>query len=341
MNTHKVTKNAAQLRALTTLDPDEFDRLLKPFKREFRRHRKMYKIKGKRRRTPLSSKRLENPTKYLPTGRDRLLFILLALKTDAIQQHLAATFEMKQTTVSQWYNFLLPVLDKALKKLGCKPARNLDELVAALRESEDKDPFSKHKNGPDDTKADASLHMDVTGRQIPRNTDSEAQKNDYSGKFSHHAVKNTIICDDHQRIVYLGPTWRGAIHDKRMADEELPDLGLLGKYDLWLTLDSGYLGYVPEGVNVLESQRARRGHPLEKWQIEMNKWVGSVRIIVEHAIGAIKRMNKASRIRTFKRERADVIMQIAAGLHNLRVACRKSTYQNSYARTRARLKPFG
>ena len=65
---------------------------------------------------------------------------------------------------------------------------------------------------------------DVTGRQIPRNTDSEAQKKDYSGKFTCHAVKNTVICNEGQRVVYLGPTWRGAIHDKKMAEEELPDL---------------------------------------------------------------------------------------------------------------------
>ena len=73
----------------------------------------------------------------------------------------------------------------------------------------------------------------------------------------------------------------------------------------------------------------------------MNQWVGSIRIIVEHAIGALKRIKKADRIRTFKLQSADLIMQIAAGLHNLRVDCQQDTYLNSSARTRARLMPFG
>ncbi len=50
------------------------------------------------------------------------------------------------------------------------------------------------------------------------------------------------MCLPSQRIVYLGIAWRGVIHDKRMADKELPTLESLDDSDLWLILDAGYTG---------------------------------------------------------------------------------------------------
>lgn len=72
----------------------------------------------------------------------------------------------------------------------------------------------------------------------------------------------------------------------------------------------------------------------------MNRWIGSVRIVVEHAIGAVKRLAKATRMRMLSIGRADRLMQVAASLHNYRVACRADQYGVSYARTQARLQPF-
>ncbi len=354
MNTLKSIADPAQLKALTSLTPPEFNRLLGCFEDAFRRKFKMYQVDGKRRRKPLSAQRLANPSTKLPTKQDRLLFILLALKTDAIQQHLAATFGMTQTAVSKWYRFLLPVLDKALGDLGCRPARTLCELSAQLHHTnvleapsgansndEEAPSLEQHNHAEQPTNKELSLHLDVTERRMPRNTDYEAQKKDYNGKFKHHAVKNAVMCSPSQRIVYLGPTWRGAMHDKRMADEELPTLESLDDLDLWLTLDAGYTGYEPDGVWKAACMRASRGNPLKRWQKNYNKWVSSMRIVVEHAIGGIKRMAKATRLRTSDIEHADQVMQLAADLHNYRVAMRPETYRNSHVRTQARLHPFG
>lgn len=360
MNIESTLANPTRLRALTTLEPTEFVALRKPFERAFLQARKMYRLNGKRRRKPLSPKRLESPTKTLPTIEHKLLFILMALKTDAIQHQLGVSFDLSQTTVSKWYRYLLPVLDKTLKRLGHQPARSLEGLAAELRStSQDDDQPGEGGGGlrfrpqrsVDETAArsaeaqeaeqvQTSLHLDVTVRAVPRNHDARAQRHDYDGKSGQHVVKNSVICDAGQRICYLGPTWRGAIHDKRMADEELPDLSILKPWDLWLTLDSGYLAYQPKGVHLLSTQRARRNRPLAEWQKEMNRWVGSVRIVVEHAIGGMKRLAKATRARVHDLAQADVIMQIAAGLQNLRVASRQKNYAVSHARTNARLHPF-
>ena len=355
MNIHDILQDPAQLKALTTLDPAEFRNLVRPFDRAFVQRRKMYSITGKRRRIPASRVRLSKPTKVLPTREERLLFILLSLKTDAIQQHLALTFGLKQTTVSKWQRFLEPVLDKTLRRLGHRPARTLDELVAQLNARHHADERSGAPGDGDGGDGDGgdgdgddyganraaeSLHIDATTRSVPRSGDAAAQRYDYSGKAHAHVVKNTVVCAADQRIVYLGPTWRGAMHDKRMADEELPDLCAVAPLGLWLSMDSGYLGYRPAGVHLLATQRARRNRPLTDVHKEMNRWIGSVRIVVEHAIGGIKRLVKATRMRVLSVTRADQLMQLAASLHNYRVECRTHQYAISRARTNVRLQPF-
>ena len=349
MNIQNILRDPAQLKALTTLEPAEFRELVRPFDRAFVQRRKMYSLTGERRRRPASRVRLSKPTKVLPTREERLLFILVSLKTDATQQHLALTFDLKQTTVSKWQRFLEPVLDKALHRLGHRPARTLDELVAQLHarhraderaRAPDDDGHDGHDGDHGANRAAASLHVDVTTRSVPRSGDAAAQRHDYCGKARTHVIKNTVACAADQRVAYLGPSWRGAIHDKRMADEELPDLSAVAPLGLWLSVDSGYLGYRPAGVHLLATQRARRNRPLTSMQKEMNEWIGSVRIVVEHAIGGIKRLAKATRMRVQSVTRADQLMQLAASLHNYRVKCRPHRYAVSRARTNARLQPF-
>lgn len=65
------------------------------------------------------------------------------------------------------------------------------------------------------------LYLDATEHPTGRNTDYKAQKHDYSGKQKQHTAKNSVLCDEYQFIHFLGFTWRGAIPDKAMAEQEL------------------------------------------------------------------------------------------------------------------------
>ena len=87
--------------------------------------------------------------------------------------------------------------------------------------------------------------------------------------------------------------------------------------------------------------RASLGYPLKRWQNHYNKWGSSMRNVVKHAIGGIKRMAKARRSRTSSIKHADLVIQLAAGLHDLRVAMRPETFRNSHVRTQAPLHPLG
>ena len=61
-----------------------------------------------------------------------------------------------------------------------------------------------------------------------------------------------MVCDEFQFIHFAGFTYRGAISDKAMIEEELPDFKGLEHPFLPLTKDKGYQGYNPEGVYIFE-----------------------------------------------------------------------------------------
>jgi hypothetical protein len=72
----------------------------------------------------------------LPTPEDRLLFILVYLKTYALQVVHGRLFGMVQGKANQWIHALVPVLLTALRALGDAPARSLSALAQRLGVSE-------------------------------------------------------------------------------------------------------------------------------------------------------------------------------------------------------------
>ena len=72
----------------------------------------------------------------LPTPEDRLLFILVYLKTYILQVVQGRLFGMVQGKANQWIHVLLPALLAALRTLGDAPARSLTALAQRLGVSE-------------------------------------------------------------------------------------------------------------------------------------------------------------------------------------------------------------
>src|SRR5439155_14923698 len=71
-----------------------------------------------------------------PTPEDRLLFILVYLKTYALQVMQGRLFGMVQSKANRWIHILLPALLAALRALGDAPARSLSALAQRLGVSE-------------------------------------------------------------------------------------------------------------------------------------------------------------------------------------------------------------
>src|SRR5947208_9971245 len=117
----------------TRLTLDEFQQLVPPFETAFHARMAAWRMDGK----PRTARRF---TVYkncpLLTPEDRLLFILVYLKTYALQVVHGRLFGMVQGKANQWIHVLLPVLLAALRTLGDAPARSLSALAQRLGISE-------------------------------------------------------------------------------------------------------------------------------------------------------------------------------------------------------------
>jgi Helix-turn-helix of DDE superfamily endonuclease len=117
----------------TSLTLDEFQQLVPPFEAAFHARMAAWRMDGK----PRTARRF---TVYkncpLPTPEDRLLFILVYLKTYTLQVVHGRLFGMVQGKANQWIHVLLPALLTALRTLGDAPARSLTALAQRLGVSE-------------------------------------------------------------------------------------------------------------------------------------------------------------------------------------------------------------
>jgi hypothetical protein len=114
---------------LTSLTVDEFRQLVAPFEAAFQAHMASWRLDGQ----PRTARRY---TTYqncpLPTPEDRLLFILVYLKTYPLQVVQGRLFGMGQSKAHQWIHVLLVVLRATLRALGDAPSRSVTALATRL-----------------------------------------------------------------------------------------------------------------------------------------------------------------------------------------------------------------
>jgi hypothetical protein len=117
----------------TSLTLEEFQTLVPPFEAAFQAHMAAWRLDGK----PRTARRfMVYKNCPLPTPEDRLFFILVYLKTYALQVVQGRLFGMGQSKANQWIHMLLPALLAALRTLGDAPARSLTALAQRLGVSE-------------------------------------------------------------------------------------------------------------------------------------------------------------------------------------------------------------
>ena len=155
----RIRKNAAQFLSLTGFTVEEFDDLASEFRIEWQQYSSHFTLEGK----PRQRIALPRKTNVLPGFQDKLLFILVYLKTFPLQELQAATFSMTQPQANFWIHLLSPILRKTLKRLRELPERNTQKLELLLRDCPD-------------------VLLDGVERSIQRPLDSERQQNCYSGK---------------------------------------------------------------------------------------------------------------------------------------------------------------
>jgi hypothetical protein len=221
--------------SLTGLTPAELDLLLPAFERYCER---LYPVDrtadGRpRRRFPGGGR-----AGAIPEPEQKLLLLLVYLKTYPVQVLLGELFGLSRPRVNYWLRRLLPVLRDALDALGVLPER---------------DPRAFGQAGPPRRRI---IDGSERRRQRPKNPKKQAAH--YSGRKKAHTDKNVVVADaDSQRIDYLSPTYPGRVADKRIADRE----GIAYPPGTRLYQDSGFQGYEPAGVQTYQAKKkaARRG----------------------------------------------------------------------------------
>src|SRR5688572_2122965 len=118
-----------ELLDLTSLTLAEFQQLVPPFEAAFQAHMAGWRLDGR----PRTARRYTTYTNCpLPTPEDRLLFILVYLKTYPLQVVQGRLFGMGQSKAHQWIHALLVVLRATLRTLGDAPPRSVTELTKRL-----------------------------------------------------------------------------------------------------------------------------------------------------------------------------------------------------------------
>ena len=133
-----IAHNKTRVRALTTLEPDEFAALVPVFETCFMERMRDYTIDGlprlNRRYTPYKN----SP---LPTIEDKLLFILVHMKQNLTQEVQGQLFGMIQSDANKWLQLLRPVLQHALQELDALPARRATITADTNTSPTDSTPF--------------------------------------------------------------------------------------------------------------------------------------------------------------------------------------------------------
>ena len=167
------------------------------------------------------------------------------------------------------------------------------------------------------------VFIDGTERPIQRPQDKEKQKANYSGKKKRHTRKNLIISTRKRYVGFLSRTVEGKEHDMTILKAQAPPRAIPKK--IKTHVDLGFKGLDTEYPDhrISMPQRKSRTRDLTEAQKKRNKKKSSVRVLVEHAIGGIKRLRIVSDV--FRNKKAgfdDQAMLISCGLWNYHLAMR-------------------
>ncbi len=308
----KLSQHRRKFLAMTGYTVEEFEALLPHFRVEFENHVAVYRLDGKKRTKRRYTEYKNSP---LPSIEDKLLFILIYLKQGSLQEEQATLFEMHQPDANKWIHLLHTLLNRTLAALGELPAREAAELEQRLEPEE--------KDEEDDEALNLFFH-DGTERPIVRPKDKTLQKLYYSGKKKQHTLKNIVVINAWCKIILLTFTCEGKKHDKKAADEadyQLPE-------DSQLYQDTGFQGFTLVGVTIIQPKKKPRGKELTEEDKENNRLISKVRIRIEHAIGGVKRYRIVKdKLRNWKENFRDKVMETCCGLHNFRLNFRPWHYE--------------
>lgn len=296
LKAERIIRNDRQLKAITGVDKVEFGRVVENFEilwEEFLNNRPRAKLIGGGRKGVLGS--IE----------DKVLFILFYIKAYPTFDVASFIFGADRTRCCQWVIRLLPILEKTLGRTTEFPKRKLrsvEEFLEAFPEVKD-------------------IFIDGTERRVRNSKKYYKQRKNYSGKKKMHTRKNLVACDEQGKILLVSPTDGGRVHDLTCLKKWNICHNIPKQVAIWT--DKGFAGLRTLCNNeVMAPHKKPRKSTLSKEHREENKIISGLRIVVEHAIGGMKRFNCLAQVYRNRNGQDDTMTSIAAAIWNLHLQTR-------------------
>ena len=205
----------------------------------------------------------------------QLLVTLVWLRLYLTTEALGFLFGIDKATVSRYSRSILPVLRQVGENtLGWPepPKRGEGKSIAQARQEH----------------SDLFAFVDATEQPIRRSSNSEIQKDHYSGKKKRHTRKVQIVTNEHGEIRAVSTSVPGSVHDRTLFTQS----GIAEKIpkDVVTGGDSGYQGIQTDlpDHSVITPFKKSKHHPLSEEQQALNQEFSRSRIIIENTIGHLK-----------------------------------------------------
>jgi hypothetical protein len=282
--------------ALTGLTPEEFRAFIPDFKYYY---------------NEVVVKRKKNRERKIGAGRnskidsieEKLFYILWYMKTYPTFDVASFWVGFARSSACTWMHDLLPVLELTMKRKFVLPQLKISDPEEFLRLFPET----------------AEVFVDGVERLKQRPKKKKAQSKAYSGKKKAHTRKSVVISDRKRRVLVVTKQKSGRRHDKRLADKD--DIFKQIPKEVSAMADTGFQGANKDHKNILIPKKRTKNNPLTYEDKEMNKLISSYRVLVEHAIGGIKRYRCMSeKLRNHKPFIDDTFLLLSAGLWNYHLA---------------------
>ncbi len=292
INTQKILKNSRLCSALTGMTPLEIEQLAPLFENNLIASR--YTSKPNRKRKPGAGQKGK-----LPGAAEKLVLVLMYLKIYPTYDVLGFMVDLARSKAFRWVHLLWPVLETTLGRTLSLPERKLHsiaEVFAAFPEIKE-------------------VLIDGTERRIEKPKKMKRRNKLYSGKKKATTRKTVFLTTKRKRILAMTPTKSGRRHDKRIWDKfyntaDIPP-------DIEVGVDTGFQGLQHLHDKTIIPLKATKNKPLTIEQKQNNTLISSVRVVVEHAIGGVKRFKAASDVYRNKLPNLDdTFTYLSAGLWN-------------------------
>ncbi|MHB8562257.1 MAG: transposase [Thermoplasmataceae archaeon] len=239
----------------------------------------------------------------LDTYEEKLFAGLMYLKAYATYDVFGFHIGCDRSQACRWVAHIFPVLELTLQRKLLLPERK----ITSIEEFQEKFPEV------------TEVMVDGTERRRQRPKKKKSQQKTYSGKKKTHTRKNIVVTDKNRRILILTKTKSGRRHDKRLADKEAVFENI--PKDIPVFTDTAFVGEEKLHPNLLRPKKKPKGRNLTYDERETNKIISSYRILVEHAIGGIKRYQAVTQVyRNRKKYFDDTLILLSAGLWNYHLA---------------------